>query len=65
MVWWLLREPPIIESHSLACIVDDVGHYYIDKDYRELGESEGWLIRTGFFRDEYGTLVWTYVMHPP
>ena len=48
------------EPESMARIVDNTGHYYIDNEYRELGEREGWLKKIGWIRDEKGRLVWEY-----
>jgi len=49
-----------VSSKSSACIIDDVGTYFIDNDYRNTGESEGWLIKTGYYYDHNGNMVWTY-----
>lgn len=45
---------------NLYCIMEEDGRFFIDDEYRAIGESEGWLKRTGYYRDEKNRLVWTF-----
>lgn len=47
-------------AHSMACILEEYGPCYLDKDYVELGTEEGWLVRTGYILNSEGVIVWTY-----
>ena len=55
----LLTQLPDDED-ELFCIVEKGGaKFYIDEGYLNEGEREGWLVKTGHYRDACGTLVWT------
>lgn len=57
---WLFTAQPGNDIDPLYCIPDIGGHYFVDKEYIDLGESEGWLKYTGYYRDGNGVLVYTY-----
>lgn len=56
--YWFTERPPV-ESSAYE-IVDETGLYPVDKEYKETGESEGWLIFEGYRRNENGKLVYRY-----
>lgn len=60
MLWRLFTSRPEPEPESMACILEEYGLYFIDDEYRQLGEREGWLKRTGYYRDNKNRLVWTF-----
>lgn len=60
MLWRLFTAPIPVSSNSSACIIDGAGTTVIDKEYRDTGESEGWLVKDGYYFDHNGDMVWTY-----
>lgn len=43
-------------------IVDEDGRWEIDKEYADLGESEGWLVYQGWNHNHRGEIVYRYLM---
>lgn len=60
MLKWLFTANPANDKVPRYCIPDIGGHYFVDKEYVDLGESEGWLRFSGYYRDSSGSLVYTY-----
>lgn len=56
----IFTAPPGKDMRPRYCIPDIGGHYFVDKSYIELGESEGWLRYSGHYRDANDILVYTY-----
>jgi hypothetical protein len=54
----------LTEEHNAVipecAIVDDYGITYIDKNYRDEGVANGWLIFQQHWFNEYGTMVKLY-----
>jgi hypothetical protein len=58
-MWWVFNYP-IRHIQSVDVVIDELGPHFVDKEYVKEGIREGWLKRTGYYRDNHNRLVWTY-----
>lgn len=56
----LFRSKNDYVSNTLHYITDSDRLVLIDSAYKDMGLAEGWLLRTGYYRDEKNRLCFTY-----
>lgn len=62
ILWRIFNKPTTVAGPVRYVILDDDGtRTETDKAYIDLGMSEGWLTKTGYFENQYG-FYWTYVL---
>jgi hypothetical protein len=59
MLWGVFTNPPHILRTKKHVIIEWGGEFEIDNKYRLMGEKEGWLVYTGYYR-EGNEMVYTY-----
>lgn len=60
MLRWLFTAPPDKPNTARYCVLDIGRYFFIDREYAQMGESEGWLVYHDYYRDQNNTMVYVY-----